>query len=133
MENKHNFLHSVRHCSLALLYTNSHAKNPAFAVLYRTAQLVINSYGMYATYTLHSWQLRRTYATYMLLTKSLCQEVCHIYVTCRVYAVFQCYFLTYLLFVRYFEFPSLSLSNVVYLTTAEYHKISYSQEKTWRC
>ena len=67
-----------------------------------------NSYWMYATYTLHSWQLRRTYATYRLQTKSLRQDVCHIYVTCRMR-----YFLTYLLFGRCFEF--LSLSTVVHL------------------
>ena len=87
----------------------------------------------YATYMLHSWQLRRTYATYMLQTKSLCQDVCHIYVTCRMHAILQRYVLTYPLFGRCFKLPSLSLSTVVHLTMAEYHNNSYSQEKMRRC
>ena len=80
----------------------------------------------YATYTLHSWQLRRTYATYTLQTKSLRQDVCHIYVTYRMHAVLQSYFLTYSLFGRCLEFPSLSLSTVVHLTRAEYYNSSFA-------
>ena len=49
---------------------------------------------------------------YTLQTKSLRQDVCHIYVTCRMHAVFQHYFLTHPLFGRCFEFPSLSLSTM---------------------
>ena len=93
----------------------------------------LNSYWTYATYTIHSWQLRRMYAMYTLQTKSLRQDVCHVYVTCRMHAVLQCYFLTYPLFDRCFEFPSLSLSTVVHLTRAEYHNNSYSREKMRRC
>ena len=66
-------------------------------------------------YTLHLWQLRM----YTLQTKSLCQDVCHLYVTCRMHAVLQRYFLTYPLFGRCFELPSLSLCTVVHLTRAE--------------
>ena len=80
-------------------------------------------------YTLHLWQLRM----YTLQTKSLRQDVCHLYVTCRMHAVLQRYFLTYPLFGRCLELPSLSLSTVVHLTRAEYHNNSHSQEKTRRC
>ena len=41
-----------------------------------------NTYRKYATYTLHSWQLRRMYSTYMLQMKSLCQDICYINVHC---------------------------------------------------
>ena len=70
---------------------------------------------------------------YTLQTKSLRQDVCHLYVTCRMHAVLQRYFLTYPLFGRCLELPSLSLSTVVHLTRAEYHNNSHSQEKTRRC
>ena len=52
---------------------------------------------------------------YMLQTKSLRQDVCHIYVTCKMHAVLQRYFLTYLFFGRCFKFPSLSLCTIVHL------------------
>ena len=57
----------------------------------------------------------------------------YIYVTCKMHAVLQCYFLTYPLFGRCVEFPSLSLSTIVHLTRAEYHNNSHSHDKMRRC
>ena len=82
-------------------------------------------------HTLHSWQLRRTYATYTY-KQSHCARM---YATYTLHAectpFYNVIFLTNPLFCRCFEFPSLLLSTVVHLTRAEYHNNSYSQEKTW--
>ena len=45
------------------------------------------------------------------------------------HAVLQRYFLTYPLFGKCVEFPSLSLSTIAHLTRAEYHNNSHSHDE----
>ena len=84
---------------------------------------------VYVTFVAIAQDVCHVYVTFVAIAQDVChvyvtfvaiaQDVCHIYVTCRMHAVLQHYFLTYPLFGRCLEFPSLSLSTVVHLTRAE--------------